>query len=105
MFIDEAGHLTEPEVLVPLCLLHSSVGQLVLAGDPQQLGPTLTSTAWAQCFQGGLSDHLDRSVLHLSDHLQSSGQIRQVELEVAGAFLCDQAPRRVFLPEDWGLLN
>ena len=34
VFIDEAGHVTEPEVLVPLCLLHSSVGQLVVAGTP-----------------------------------------------------------------------
>ena len=47
VFIDEAGHSLQPECLVPLAGLFStetpSGGQLVLAGDPQQLGPVLRS--------------------------------------------------------------
>ncbi|XP_068603628.1 putative helicase mov-10-B.2 [Brachionichthys hirsutus] len=44
IFVDEAGHAVETECLVPLAgLLHPDSGQLVLAGDPQQLGPILRS--------------------------------------------------------------
>ena len=47
MFIDEAGHSLQPECVVPLAGLFSTEtpggGQLVLAGDPQQLGPILRS--------------------------------------------------------------
>ena len=47
VFIDEAGHSLQPECLVPLAGLFSTEtpggGQLVLAGDPQQLGPILRS--------------------------------------------------------------
>jgi len=44
VLIDEAGHTTEPECLVPLGLVHSDSGQIVLAGDPKQLGPVLQSS-------------------------------------------------------------
>ncbi|XP_068193715.1 putative helicase mov-10-B.2 isoform X2 [Antennarius striatus] len=44
VFVDEAGHAVETECVVPLAgLLHPSSGQLVLAGDPKQLGPILRS--------------------------------------------------------------
>ena len=49
MFIDEAGHATEPEAVVPLAGILSRAnqatgqGQIVLAGDPKQLGPVLRS--------------------------------------------------------------
>lgn len=47
IFIDEAGHSLEPESLVPLAGIlntrNPGGGQLVLAGDPQQLGPVLRS--------------------------------------------------------------
>ncbi|XP_062396748.1 putative helicase mov-10-B.1 [Sardina pilchardus] len=44
IFIDEAGHATEPEVIIPVAgLLDPMSGQLVLAGDPKQLGPILRS--------------------------------------------------------------
>jgi len=48
VFIDEAGQATEPETCIALAgminkaTLHSK-GQIVLAGDPKQLGPVLTS--------------------------------------------------------------
>lgn len=47
MFIDEAGQGMEPECLVPIVGLLATQpgkhGQLVLAGDPKQLGPILRS--------------------------------------------------------------
>ncbi|XP_022790587.1 putative helicase mov-10-B.1 [Stylophora pistillata] len=48
IFIDEAGHATEPECIIPVADLldpnNPRGGQLVLAGDPKQLGPTLRSS-------------------------------------------------------------
>lgn len=51
VFIDEAGQATEPETLIPLGLMSSSdpshkgrlQGQLVIAGDPKQLGPSISA--------------------------------------------------------------
>ncbi|XP_069378985.1 putative helicase mov-10-B.2 isoform X2 [Paralichthys olivaceus] len=44
VFVDEAGHAVETECLIPLAgLLHAQTGQVVLAGDPKQLGPILRS--------------------------------------------------------------
>ncbi|XP_044207553.1 putative helicase mov-10-B.1 isoform X1 [Thunnus albacares] len=44
VFVDEAGHAVETECLIPLAgLLCAESGQVVLAGDPKQLGPILRS--------------------------------------------------------------
>ncbi|XP_060724073.1 putative helicase mov-10-B.1 [Tachysurus vachellii] len=44
IFIDEAGQAVEPECVVGIAgLLHPEKGQLVLAGDPKQLGSVLRS--------------------------------------------------------------
>ncbi|XP_056129615.1 putative helicase mov-10-B.2 [Lampris incognitus] len=44
VFVDEAGHAVETECIVPLAgLLQAESGQVVLAGDPKQLGPILRS--------------------------------------------------------------
>lgn len=44
VFIDEAGHCTETESLIPLsCLLKIENGSVILAGDPKQLGPIIHS--------------------------------------------------------------
>lgn len=42
-FLDEAGHMTEPETLIPIGLVALNEAQIVLAGDPKQLGPVLQS--------------------------------------------------------------
>uniref|UniRef100_A0A3B3ZWP1 RNA helicase n=1 Tax=Periophthalmus magnuspinnatus TaxID=409849 RepID=A0A3B3ZWP1_9GOBI len=44
VFVDESGHAVETECIVPLAgLLHPETGQVVLAGDPKQLGPIIRS--------------------------------------------------------------
>lgn len=43
LFIDEASQGSEPSVLIPVTGLLMSTGQLILAGDPQQLGPVCVS--------------------------------------------------------------
>ncbi|XP_062855111.1 putative helicase mov-10-B.2 [Trichomycterus rosablanca] len=44
IFVDEAGHAVECETVIAIAgLLHAETGQLVLAGDPKQLGPILRS--------------------------------------------------------------
>ena len=47
IFLDECGQAVEPEALIPLAGLidpeNKFGGQVVLAGDPKQLGPVLQS--------------------------------------------------------------
>ncbi|XP_021566201.1 RNA helicase Mov10l1-like, partial [Carlito syrichta] len=43
VFVDEAGQASEPECLIPLGLVSDVSGQIVLAGDPLQLGPVIKS--------------------------------------------------------------
>lgn len=61
LFIDESGHAVEPEALIPVAGLFTSekekgrlFGQLVLAGDPKQLGPILRSPV---AIKLGLGEH------------------------------------------------
>ncbi|XP_023681367.1 putative helicase mov-10-B.1 isoform X2 [Paramormyrops kingsleyae] len=45
IFVDEAGQATEPETIISIAgLLQAETGQVVLAGDPKQLGPIIRST-------------------------------------------------------------
>lgn len=44
IFLDECGQSTEPEALVALGGLVNKKSQVVLAGDPHQLGPVIRNT-------------------------------------------------------------
>ncbi|KAJ8474397.1 hypothetical protein ONZ45_g15963 [Pleurotus djamor] len=50
IFIDEAGHATEPETMVSIRTLSDKNTNVVLSGDPKQLGPIIRS-AIAQEFK------------------------------------------------------
>ncbi|KAM6926037.1 RNA helicase Mov10l1-like isoform 1-T1 [Lycodopsis pacificus] len=54
VFLDEAGQATEPESLIPMSYLSERDGQIVLAGDPCQLGP-LVKSKLATAFGLGVS--------------------------------------------------
>ncbi|XP_067446394.1 RNA helicase Mov10l1 [Thunnus thynnus] len=54
LFLDEAGQATEPECLIPISLVSERDGQIVLAGDPCQLGPIVKSKL-ASAFGLGVS--------------------------------------------------
>lgn len=61
--IDEAGQCTEPEIAVPISLIDKDDGQIILAGDPHQLGPIVLSPIAKRC---GLSKSM---LTRLLDHL------------------------------------
>ncbi|QRV74351.1 RNA helicase [Ceratobasidium sp. AG-Ba] len=43
IFIDEAGQASEPEVMIPILNLSSRDTNVILSGDPKQLGPVIRS--------------------------------------------------------------
>uniref|UniRef100_A0AAR5P8T6 RNA helicase n=1 Tax=Dendroctonus ponderosae TaxID=77166 RepID=A0AAR5P8T6_DENPD len=58
IFVDEAGQAAEPEVMISISFLDKYIGQVVLAGDPMQLGPVVLCKIAQQC---GLSEsYLER---------------------------------------------
>ncbi|XP_026734612.1 putative helicase mov-10-B.2 [Trichoplusia ni] len=62
LFIDEAAQASEPACLIPVCGLLTPGGTLVLAGDPQQLGPVvISSLANKQGFGISLMERLKKS--------------------------------------------
>ena len=43
IFVDEAGQATEPEVMISVKIMADQKTNIVLAGDPKQLGPVIRS--------------------------------------------------------------
>lgn len=69
LFIDEAGHATEPEAIIPLAGILAAKGQMVLAGDPKQLGPVLRSPI---ALKHGLQISLLERLMNTSEVYQRS---------------------------------
>jgi superfamily I DNA and/or RNA helicase len=73
ILIDEAGQALEPEVMAPIAALLGPDGQLVLAGDPKQLGPVVHHVHAREFGLG--SSYLDRLMeLPLYSRQSPSGQ-------------------------------
>ncbi|KAG7228300.1 hypothetical protein INR49_009164 [Caranx melampygus] len=72
VFVDEAGHAVETECIIPLAgLLHPETGQVVLTGDPKQLGPILRSPI---ALKNGLGvSLLERLMNHCSLYEKNEG--------------------------------
>ncbi|QRV83270.1 RNA helicase [Ceratobasidium sp. AG-Ba] len=80
VFVDEAGHATEPEVMVAVLQNASPKTNLVVCGDPMQLGPIVQSKV---CAKLGLGLSFLERLIHLpiynAEH-QSESDIRMVKL-------------------------
>jgi len=61
IFIDEAAQATEPEAMIAIRLMTDKNTNIVLSGDPKQLGPVIQSTI-AKEFGLGVS-YLERLIL------------------------------------------
>uniref|UniRef100_T1IMR9 RNA helicase n=1 Tax=Strigamia maritima TaxID=126957 RepID=T1IMR9_STRMM len=78
LFIDESGQAVEPEAIVPIAGLLESIGkngQIVLVGDPKQLGPILRSPI---AIKHGLGTSL------LERLMQSEPYLRQTKNDSSG---------------------
>ncbi|XP_037867032.1 probable RNA helicase armi [Bombyx mori] len=60
--VDEAGQATEPEVMIPLILADKESSQIILAGDPKQLGPVILSK---YCKELGLDESYLSRILEM----------------------------------------
>lgn len=100
MFVDEAGHGWEPEVIGAFSALLSDpasgvAGQLILAGDPQQLGPIVRGDA-VDDEHGGLSISLLERLIkthpayarNLDEHLDSAGYNPRVLTMLLNCYRC-----------------
>ncbi|XP_049627458.1 RNA helicase Mov10l1 [Suncus etruscus] len=68
VFVDEAGQASEPECLIPLGLISEVNGQIILAGDPMQLGPVIKSRlAMAYGLNVSMLERLMKRPVYLRD--------------------------------------
>ncbi|KAG9084862.1 hypothetical protein FRC06_003865 [Ceratobasidium sp. 370] len=58
VFVDEAGQASEPEVMIPILPLAAKDTNIILSGDPKQLGPVIRSPVAGQL--GMSTSYLER---------------------------------------------
>ncbi|CAE6416824.1 unnamed protein product [Rhizoctonia solani] len=69
VFVDEAGHASEPEIMIPILQNASPTTNVILSGDPKQLGPIVQSKA---CDALGMSlSFLERMTKRLVYRMES----------------------------------
>ncbi|KAJ8488175.1 hypothetical protein ONZ45_g14054 [Pleurotus djamor] len=86
IFIDEAGHATEPETMVSIRTLSDKNTNVVLSGDPKQLGPIIRS-AIAQEFKLTVS-FIERLMDHFPNHRFYAGELEACgDASVIGAYI------------------
>ena len=94
VFIDEAGHASEPETLIAMSLL-SQGGCCVLIGDPHQLGPICVSRV---ADQGGLGcsllERLCRRSLYLRNCMKNN-KMDYNEIYITKLQICYRCDPRV----------
>lgn len=76
VFIDESGQATETETLIPIAGILTNIenkgeinGQIVLAGDPKQLGPVIHSSKAKDCGFG--MSMLERLMTHCAPYAKN----------------------------------
>ncbi|NWI13652.1 M10L1 helicase, partial [Crypturellus soui] len=88
VILDEAGQASEPESLIPLGLISEANGQIVLVGDPKQLGPVIKSeVAVAFGLNVSLLERLMSRSLYLRDEDAFSAYGSYNPLLVSKSFL------------------
>lgn len=81
VIIDEAGQSVETDTIIPCTFLSRTKGQVILAGDPKQLGPVLVSHVAKYC-------GFDKSMLErISEHENYLPQYGENENEFDSRFV------------------
>ncbi|XP_071960660.1 RNA helicase Mov10l1-like [Antedon mediterranea] len=73
IYVDEAGQAMEPECLIPVALATGDDSQIILAGDPMQLGPVLQSR---QSLKLGLNQSLLERLMKRPVYLRDEKKFR-----------------------------
>ncbi|KAI0694508.1 RNA helicase [Cytidiella melzeri] len=70
MFFDEAGHATEPEIMIAVKTMADNETNIILSGDPKQLGPIIRSAVAREL---GLEKSYLERLMDCESHNMSTG--------------------------------
>jgi len=95
IFIDEAGHACEPEIMITLGLLARD-GLLVLAGDPHQLGPICVSRLADEKGLGlSMLERLCKRSVYQRNKLSAQNKMDYNEMYITKLRICYRCDARV----------